>query len=104
LFYNTNNYTTKGDVSANIRSITVLNLFTFADCLYSIIISLTANYINSRQSVNKYIGIIVLLIIYIILLGGCIALFFINRLIKSLKLRKKIKQNYENLKKDQKKT
>jgi PAS domain-containing protein len=104
LFYNTNNYTTNAEVSANMGSVTASGVFTFADRSYSITISPTTKYNSSRQSVNKYVGIIVSLIVCMILLGGCIALFFISRLMKSLKSRKKIKQNYENLKKDQEKT
>jgi PAS domain-containing protein len=104
LFYSTNNYTTKAEVSANLGPVTASGVFTFADRAYGVTIAPTAKYISDRQNLNKYIGIIVSVIVCLILLAGCVAIFFINRLMKSLRSRRKIRERYENLKKDQEKT
>jgi PAS domain S-box-containing protein len=99
LVYSSNQYYNNTDVMAIINSApyNLVQTFSYVDRTYSAVFAPTPQFISNNSNFMKYVGIIVSIIISLVLLTGCIVLFFLNKLRRSIALRKKSKKHLQSL-------
>lgn len=100
LIYSSNQYYNNSDVSAILNSapFRTVQTFQYVNRIYSTVFAPTPNFISNNSSFLKYVGIIISIIVCLILLGGCLVLFFVNRLRKSIIQRQQSRKHFESLK------